>query len=268
MAISLRTTEEIYLMRAAGKIAADVLVMIEPHVKAGITTGELDDICQEYILSQGATSSCLGYHGYPKCVCISVNEEVCHGIPGKRRLHDGDILNIDVTVIKDGYLGDTSKTFIVGETSPLNQRLVKIAQEALYTGIKTVYAGSNLMDIGAAIQKVADKARFSIVRDYCGHGINKVFHDEPTVLHYKNHDFLPLKAGMTFTIEPMINIGTHKCRVNRHNGWTVTTADKLSSAQCEHTILVTEDGCEIFTLRPEEDGVNDISRFMINRPSA
>ena len=262
--ISLRSPKEIELMRIAGKLAADVLVMLEPHVKNGVTTGELDDLCQDYIENhQKAISACLGYHGYPKCVCISVNEEVCHGIPGHRVLHDGDIVNVDVTVIKDKYYGDTSKMFIVGgKTSPINQRLVNTTQEALYSALKVVRAGANLMDIGETIQRIADREGFSIVRDYCGHGISNVFHDEPTVLHYRNRNSVLLAAGMTFTIEPMINIGTYKCKVNKKNGWTVTTADKTASAQFEHTILVTQDGCEILTLRPEEEAV--IPRILHN----
>lgn len=262
--ISLRSPKEIELMRIAGKLAADVLVMLEPHIKNGVTTGELDDICQDYIENQQqAISACLGYNGYPKCVCISVNEEVCHGIPGHRILHNGDIVNVDVTVIKDNYYGDTSKMFIVGgNTSPINHRLVNTTQEALYAALKVVRAGANLTDIGDTIQRIADREGFSIVRDYCGHGISNVFHTEPTVLHYRNRNSLMLAAGMTFTIEPMINIGTYKCKVNKKNGWTVTTADKLASAQFEHTILVTQDGCEILTLRPEEEDV--IPRILHN----
>ena len=255
--ITIRSPKEIELMRVAGKLAADVLVMLEPHIKAGVTTGELDNLCQDYIENhQQAISACLGYHGYPKCVCISVNEEVCHGIPGHRVLHNGDIVNVDVTVIKDKYYGDTSKMFIVGgSTTPINQRLVKTTQEALYAALKVVRAGANLMEIGETIQRIADREGFSIVRDYCGHGISNVFHDEPTVLHYRNKNSVLLAAGMTFTIEPMINIGTYKCKVNKKNGWTVTTADKMASAQFEHTIVVTQDGCEILTLRPEEEAV-------------
>ncbi len=268
MAVTLRSPHEIELMRVAGKLAADVLIMIEPYVKAGVTTGELDDICQDYIENtQHAISACLGYHGYPKCVCISVNEEICHGIPGTRHLKNGDIVNIDVTVIKDNYYGDTSKMFIVGgHTVPINSRLVKTTQECLYAGLRTIYAGSNLMDIGAIIQKIADREGFSIVRDYCGHGIGNVFHDEPTVLHYKNKDSLVLQEGMTFTVEPMINVGTWKTKVNKKNGWTVTTADKLGSAQYEHTIVVTKDGCEVLTIRPEEEEAGVISRILHNRP--
>lgn len=252
-------------MRVAGKLAADVLVMIEPHIQAGITTGELDDLCQDYIVNtQHAISACLGYHGYPKCVCISINEEVCHGIPGKRKLKEGDMLNIDVTVIKDDYYGDTSKMFVVGQTTPVNKRLIATTQEALYAALRVVRAGANLTDIGDTIQKIADRERFSIVREYCGHGISNQFHEEPTVLHYRNHDSLLLEAGMTFTIEPMINAGTWRTKLNKKNGWTVTTADKLGSAQFEHTILVTHDGCEVLTIRPEEEEAGVISRILHN----
>ena len=196
--ITLRSPSEIELMRVAGKLAADVLVMLEPHVKSGVTTGELDDICMDYITNhQKAVSACLGYHGYPKCVCISVNEEVCHGIPGHRTLRDGDIVNVDVTVIKDKYYGDTSKMFIVGgKTTPINHRLVKTTKEALYSAIRVVRAGANLTEIGETIQRIADREGFSIVRDYCGHGIHNVFHDEPTVLHYRNRNSLTLAAGI------------------------------------------------------------------------
>lgn len=259
MDINIKSPSEIEKMRVAGKLAADVLVMIEPYVKAGVTTNELDEICQQYIeQKQHAISACLGYYGYPKCTCISVNEEVCHGIPGTRHLHNGDIVNIDVTVIKDRYYGDTSKMFIVGgSTNDLNKRLVKVTQECLYAALRTVHAGSNLSTIGETIQKIADREGFSVVRDYCGHGIGNTFHCDPQVLHYKNNMHEMLEAGMTFTIEPMINAGTWKVKVNRKNGWTAVTADKQPSAQFEHTIVVTDDGCEILTYREEEQGVID-----------
>ena len=262
--VEIKNPEEIELMRIAGKLAADVLVMIEPHVKAGVTTETLDDICLDYIENtQHAISACLGYHGYPKCTCISVNEEVCHGIPGNRVLKNGDIVNIDVTVIKDRFHGDTSKMFIIGgTTSPINRRLVSTTQECLYAALKKIHAGANLTIIGDTIQHIADREGFSIVRDYCGHGLGTVFHTEPTVLHYRNHNNLMLESGMTFTVEPMINVGGYKCKVNKKNGWTVTTADKSASAQFEHTILVTDDGCEILTLRPEEEA--KLSRVLHN----
>lgn len=255
MEISLKSPSEIEKMRVAGRLAAEVLEMIEPYVVPGVTTQELDDRMLDYIENvEHAISADLGYEGYPKATCISVNEVVCHGIPGPHRLHEGDIVNIDITVIKDKYYGDTSKMFIVGgHTSPRNVQLCKCAQESMYEAIKTVRPGSNLADIGAAIQKVADRYHFSIVRDYCGHGIGSGFHEDPQVLHYKNNLKLLLEPGMTFTIEPMINAGTWKCKVNRKDGWTVTTADHQPSAQYEHTLLVTEDGVEVLTLRKDED---------------
>lgn len=254
--INIKTPHEIELMRVAGKLAADVLIMIEPYIKSGVTTLELDHICQDYIYNtQQAISACLGYQGYPKCTCISVNEEVCHGIPGARVLKNGDIVNIDVTVIKDGYYGDTSKMYIVGgHTTPLSKRLVNTTQECLYAALRKIHDGANLTIVGETIQHIADRESFSIVREYCGHGIGNTFHDEPTVLHYRNRNNVMLETGMTFTVEPMINAGTFKCKVNKKNGWTVTTADKSPSAQFEHTIVVTDDGCEILTLRPEEEG--------------
>lgn len=251
--ITIKNASEIEKMRIAGKLAADVLIMIEPYVKAGVTTQELDDRCLDYIENtQHAISACLGYHGYPKCTCISINEVVCHGIPSNKKLHHGDIVNIDVTVIKDGYYGDTSKMFIIGNTSPRNLALCKCSLDSLYESIKIVRPGINLNQIGATIQKIADKAGFSIVRDFCGHGIGSEFHEEPAVLHYKNNYDLTLQEGMTFTIEPMINAGTYRTKVSKKDGWTTTTADKQPSAQYEHTILVTNDGCEVLTLRPDE----------------
>ena len=254
MNISLKSPSEIEKMRVVGAITARVLEMIEPYVKAGVTTDELDKIMNDYMENvEGAKSADLGYQGYPKATCISINEVVCHGIPGPHKLHEGDIVNIDVTVLYDKYHGDSSRMYVVGKTSPLNMQLIKCAQEGMYEAIKTVRPGSNLADIGAAIQKVADKAGFSIVRDYCGHGIGAGFHEEPQVLHYKNRMNLILQEGMCFTIEPMINAGTYKCKVNRKDGWTVTTADKQPSAQFEHTLLVTHNGVEVLTLRKDED---------------
>ena len=255
MTIKTYNEDDVAKLRVAGKLAADVLVMIEPYVKSGITTLELDDIMLKYIEEeQQAVSACLGYNGYPKATCISVNEVVCHGIPGAQKLHNGDIVNIDVTVIKDGYYGDTSKMFIVGETTPRNRKLCECAQQALYAALKKIRPGIPLSVVGDTIQPIADKEGFSIVRDYCGHGIGTEFHENPSVLHYKNteNSRLTLKKEMVFTIEPMINAGTWRCKVNKKNGWTVTTADKQPSAQWEHTLTVTDDGCEIFTLRPEE----------------
>lgn len=254
MDITLKSPSEIEKMRVAGTLAARVLEFIEPYVVPGVTTLELDERMDNYIVNEEhAISACLGYHGYPRSTCISINEVICHGIPGPRKLHEGDIVNIDVTVIKDKYHGDTSMMYIVGgHTSERRLSLCRCAQECLYEGIRTVHPGGNLADIGAAIQKIADRYHFSIVRDYCGHGIGSGFHEKPEVLHYKNDFKLLLQPGMTFTIEPMINAGTWKCKLNRKNGWTVTTADRQPSAQYEHTILVTDDGCEVLTLRQHE----------------
>lgn len=255
MAIKIYNNQDIEKLRIAGKLASDVLVMIEPYVKVGVTTLELDEIMQDYIENhQHAISACLGYHGYPKCTCISVNEVVCHGIPSIQKLHNGDIVNIDVTVIKDGYYGDTSKMFCVGETSLRNRKLCECSQKSLYSALKAVKPGVSLAIVGNVIQQIADKDGFSIVRDYCGHGVGTEFHEEPSVLHYKNtqSEKIILQEGMVFTIEPMINAGTWRCKVNKKNGWTVTTADKQPSAQYEHTLVITSDGCEIFTYRDEE----------------
>ncbi len=255
MAITLKSPSEIEKMRVVGAATARVLEMIGPHIVPGVTTDELDTIMNDYIENvEKAKSADLGYHGYPKATCISINEVVCHGIPSTHRLHEGDIVNIDVTVLKDGYHGDSSRMYIVGShTSPRNQALCKCAQESMYAAIRTVRPGSNLAEIGAAIQKIADKAGFSIVRDYCGHGIGSGFHEEPQVLHYKNSYNLILEEGMCFTIEPMINAGTFKVKVNKKDGWTVTTQDKQPSAQYEHTLLVVPNGVEVLTLRNDED---------------
>lgn len=253
MAITIKTADEIEKMRIAGKLAADVLEMIEPHVKAGITTGELDQICHDYIVNvQQAIPAPLNYHGFPKSTCISINEVVCHGIPGDKVLKDGDIVNFDITVIKDGYHGDTSKMINVGKPSILGERLCRITQESLYLSLKLVKPGIRLREIGKAIQKFAEAEGFSIVREYCGHGIGAQFHEEPQVLHYDSDDSgVILHEGMTFTIEPMVNAGKRQVRL-MGDGWTVKTKDRSLSAQYEHTILVTADGCEILTLRSDE----------------
>jgi methionyl aminopeptidase len=251
--ISIKTPEEIEKMRIAGKLASEVLQMIEPHVVEGITTDELNTLCHDYIVNeQKAIPAPLNYHGFPKSICTSLNHQVCHGIPGKRRLKNGDIVNIDVTVIKDGYHGDTSKMFTIGKTSIKAQHVINIAQECLFIGIEMVKPGIHLGDIGHAIQMHAESNRCSIVREYCGHGIGNVFHEEPQVLHYGNpgtHE--QLKAGMTFTIEPMVNVGKRHVRLLPDN-WTVVTKDHSLSAQWEHTLLVTETGVEILTVRDEE----------------
>ncbi|MFT7054253.1 MAG: methionyl aminopeptidase [Psychromonas sp.] len=249
----IKTSEEIEKMRIAGQLAADVLTMIEPFIQIGVTTNELDKICHDYIVDvQGCIPAPLNYHGFPKSVCTSVNYVVCHGIPNDKALKDGDSINIDVTVIKDGYHGDTSKMFLVGKASIMAERLARITQECLYIGIKLVKPGTRLGDIGAAIQKHAEKNSYSVVREYCGHGIGTGFHEEPQVLHYgKAGTGEVLKAGQCLTIEPMINAGKKTCKV-LNDDWTVITKDKKLSAQWEHTLLVTETGVEILTLRPEE----------------
>jgi methionyl aminopeptidase len=240
-------------MRIAGRLAADVLEMIGPYVKEGITTEELDKICHEFIINvQKAIPAPLNYHGFPKSICTSLNHVVCHGIPSNRKLKEGDIINVDVTVLKDGYHGDTSKMFVVGKPSILADRLIRITQECLYLGIELVKPGAHLGDIGAAIQQHAEKNRFTVVREYCGHGIGTVFHEPPNVLHYgKAGSGESLKPGMIFTIEPMINAGKRDVKL-LPDGWTVVTKDHSLSAQWEHTILVTESGYEILTKRSDE----------------
>ena len=234
-------------MQKAGKLARDTLDFITPYVVEGVATEELDKLCHGFIVSHNATPAPLNYNGFPKSICTSVNEVICHGIPGSYRLKSGDILNIDVTVVLDGWYGDTSRMFTVGRCTKLAEQLVNVAQKALFAGIDAVRPYGHFGDIGAAIQKCVDKYGFSIVRDYCGHGIGDVFHGEPTVLHYddgrKGEQILP---GMFFTIEPMINAGTHKCRVLK-DGWTAVTADKSLSAQFEHTLAITENSVEILT---------------------
>jgi methionyl aminopeptidase len=253
MSITIKTSEEIAKMRVAGHLAAEILEIIEPHVKPGITTNELDAICHDHIVNkQKAIPAPLNYHGFPKSICTSVNHVVCHGIPSEKKLKEGDIINIDVTVIKDDYHADTSKMFFVGEPSIMAKRLVNTTQECLYLAMRLVKPGIQLGDIGAAIQKHAESQRFSVVREYCGHGIGRSFHEEPQVLHYGIPGTgIPLQAGMTFTIEPMINAGTRHIKL-LPDGWTAITKDHKLSAQWEHTILVTETGYEILTLRHEE----------------
>ncbi|MGX9417109.1 type I methionyl aminopeptidase [Vibrio sp. RC27] len=279
MSVKIKTAQEIEKMRVAGKLAADVLEMIEPYVKAGVTTEELDQICHKYITEvQGAIPAPLDYHGFPKSICTSINHIICHGIPATKDstfgqisrpavLKDGDILNIDITVIKDGYHGDTSRMFLIGEVSPEDKRLSIVAQEALYIGMKQVKPGAKLGEIGTAIEKYIKtnnknnpRTKFSIVKDYCGHGIGDKFHEEPQVVHYRNGDKTVLREGMTFTIEPMINAGKFGCRLDDEDNWTVYTADGKNSAQWEHTLLVTATGCEVLTLRKDET----IPRIMKN----
>lgn len=254
MTAKIKTPEEIEKMRVAGKLAADVLEMLAPHVKAGVTTEQLDRIAHDYIVNeQGAVPAPLNYHGFPKSICTSVNHVVCHGIPSEdKTLKDGDIINIDITVIKDGYHGDTSKMFFIGKPSIQAERVSRVAQEALYIGIKMVRPGVQLGDIGHAIQQHVEAHNYSVVRDYCGHGIGAEFHEEPQVLHYgKKGTGMALEAGMCLTIEPMVNVGKYHCKVLKDD-WTVVTKDRSLSAQWEHTLLVTDDGVEVLTLRQEE----------------
>lgn len=254
MNVNIKTPEEIEKMRVAGRLAAEVLEMIEEYVKPGVTTEELDRICHQYITEvQKAIPAPLNYKGFPKSICTSVNHVVCHGIPSEKKvLKNGDILNIDATVIKDGYHGDTSKMYFVGKPSIAAERLVRVTQECLYKGIEMVRPGARLGDIGHVIQKHAEAHHYSVVRDYCGHGIGRVFHEEPQVLHYGEPGTgLELQAGMTFTIEPMLNQGKYHTRL-LPDGWTVVTKDHKLSAQWEHTILVTETGFEVLTKRSDE----------------
>lgn len=253
MAVHIKSPEEIEKMRVAGKLAADVLEMIAPYIKPGVTTNELDRICHEYIVDvQDAIPAPLNYHGFPKSICTSVNHTVCHGIPSEKKLKKGDMVNIDITVIKDGFHGDTSKMFFVGDASIKAKRVTDISRECLIKGIHLVKPGATLGDIGAAIQQHAESNNCTIVREYCGHGIGLKFHEEPQVLHYgKAGTGMALEAGMIFTIEPMVNIGKRDVKV-LPDEWTVITRDRSLSAQWEHTILVTNDGYEVLTLRPDE----------------
>ena len=256
MAIVIKTPEQIEKMRVAGKLAAEVLEMIGEHVKPGVTTNELNEICHNYIVDvQGCVPAPLGY-GYPpfpKSICTSINHVICHGIPDDKPLKEGDCLNIDVTVIKDGFHGDTSKMFFVGKPNIQAERLAKITQECLYRAIKLVKPGCRLGDIGEVIQKYAESHSYSVVRDFCGHGIGEGFHEEPQIVHYgRAGTGAELKEGMIFTIEPMINAGTHKLKVLKDQ-WTAVTKDRKLSAQWEHTLLVTANGVEVLTLRNDED---------------
>ena len=238
-------------MRAAGRLAAEVLDMITAHVVAGISTEALDQICHDYIISHGATPAPLNYKGFPKSTCISLNHVVCHGIPGPKKLQKGDVLNIDVTVILDGWYGDTSRMYFVGDVPVKARNLCQITYECLMRGIEAAKPGNRLGDIGAAIQRHAEANRFSVVRDFTGHGLGRVFHCAPTVLHYGTEGKgLLLEPGMIFTIEPMINAGKYDVKI-LDDGWTAVTRDRSLSAQFEHSIGITEDGAEIFTLSPQ-----------------
>ena len=253
MAVTIKTAEEIEKMRVAGRLAAEVLEMIGPHVQPGVTTEALDRICHDYIVNeQKAIPAPLNYHGFPKSICTSVNHQVCHGIPGGKLLKNGDIVNIDITVIKDGFHGDTSKMFFVGQPSVLAKRVTEVAHSALWKGIELVRPGATLGDIGHAIQSHVESAGFSVVREYCGHGIGRDFHEDPQVLHYGSPGTgTTLQEGMCFTIEPMVNAGKRHVKL-LPDKWTVVTKDRKPSAQWEHTLLVTADGHEVLTLRSEE----------------
>jgi methionyl aminopeptidase len=249
MNISIKTPEDQQKMRVAGRLAADVLDMIGPFVSPGVTTDQLDEICHAFIVNQQqAIPAPLNYRGFPKSICTSVNHVVCHGIPGDRELRNGDIVNIDVTVIKDGFHGDSSRMFQVGKPTVLGQRLSQVAQQAMWRGIHQVRPGGHLGDIGHAIQSFVEAEGFSVVREYCGHGIGRVFHEDPQVLHYgKPATGIELIAGMTITVEPMVNAGARHVKLLK-DGWTVVTKDHSLSAQWEHTVLVTASGHEVLTL--------------------
>lgn len=258
--VVINSPAQIAQSKLAGMLAAEVLAMIAEHVKPGVTTDQLDKLCHDYIVNvQKAIPGNVGYHGFPKTVCTSVNDVVCHGIPSATPLKDGDIVNIDVTVIKDGFHGDTSKMFIVGKPTILGERLCRITQESLYLAIKMVKPGIRLRTLGKEIQKFVEAENFSVVREYCGHGIGEGFHEEPQVLHYDADDGgVILQTGMAFTIEPMVNAGDYRIRTMK-DGWTVKTKDRSLSAQYEHTIVVTDNGCEIMTLRKDDTIPNIIT---------
>ncbi len=250
--ITIHSEEEFKKMRAAGLLAAEILDFITDFVKIGVTTETLNKLCHEKIIASGAIPAPLNYRGFPKSICTSVNHVVCHGIPSEKELKDGDIVNIDVTVILNGWYGDSSRMYYVGEPSIKAKRLCQITYDAMMLGIEQVKPGNTLGDIGNAIQTFAEKNGFSVVRDYCGHGIGKIFHTEPSVLHYgKKGTGTVLQEGMFFTVEPMINAGKYETILSKHDGWTVTTRDKSLSAQFEHTVGVTKDGVEIFTFSPK-----------------
>ena len=253
MSVQIKTPTEIERMRVAGRLAADVLDMIAPHVQPDVTTDELNRLCHDYMVRvQGVIPAPLNYRGFPKSICTSVNHVVCHGIPANKRLKRGDIVNLDITVIKDGYHGDTSMMLCVGEPSVLARRLVKVTQQALFRGIEAVRPGATLGDVGHAIQRFVEAHSYSVVREYCGHGIGREFHEDPQVLHYGEPGTgLVLRPGMCFTIEPMVNAGKRFIKL-LPDGWTVVTKDRSLSAQWEHTLLVTEDGYEVLTLRADE----------------
>ena len=253
MQISIKSETERAAMRLAGRLAADVLDMIGPHIVPGVTTEELDRICHDHIVTtQQAVPAPLNYRGFPKSICTSVNHVVCHGIPGEKRLKSGDIVNVDITVIKDGWHGDTSRMFTVGKVNPAARRLIEVTHDAMWTGIRAIRPGARLGDLGAAVQRYVEANHFSVVREYCGHGIGRVFHEDPQVLHYGEPGTgVELEPGMTFTVEPMVNAGRRHVKL-LPDGWTVVTRDHSLSAQWEHTVLVTDDGFEVLTLGADQ----------------
>lgn len=253
MAIKIYNDEDFVGLRKSGKLAAETLDYITEFVVEGVSTLKLNDLCDEFINDNGGISACIGYNGYPKSVCISVNHVICHGIPSETKiLKNGDILNIDVTTIVDGYYGDTSRMYYVGEPSIKAKRLCEVAYNSLMLAIEQVKPGNHIGDIGYTIQSYVEPLGFSVVRDYCGHGTGKKFHDEPQVSHFgKKGSGIKMEKGMVFTIEPMINAGDYRTILSKIDGWTVTTRDKSLSAQFEHTMAVTDDGVEIFTLSPK-----------------
>tara|TARA_B100001094_G_scaffold247415_1_gene244283 strand:- start:3140 stop:3913 length:774 start_codon:yes stop_codon:yes gene_type:complete len=255
MTIHIKSVDEIAKMRVAGRLASEVLEMIEDYVKPGVSTGELDRLCHEFIVNQqNAIPAPLNYNGFPKSICTSINHVICHGIPSNdKALKSGDIINIDITVIKEGFHGDTSKMFLVGKTADHAERLVRVTQECLYKAIELVRPGVTLGDLGYVIQQHGEAHNYSIVREYCGHGIGRIFHEEPQVLHYgAPNTGLKIEEGMTFTIEPMLNAGSRHTKLSKKDGWTVTTKDRRLSAQWEHTLAVNASGCEVLTLRSDE----------------
>lgn len=253
MQVTIKTPAEQAQMRIAGRLAADVLDMIAPHIVAGVTTDELNERCHNYIVEvQRAVPAPLNYRGFPKSICTSVNHVVCHGIPGDKRLKQGDIINVDITVIKDGWHGDTSRMYAVGKINPAVQRLIDITREAMWLGIRQIRPGIHLGDLGATIQGFVEGQHLSVVREYCGHGIGRIFHEDPQVLHYGEAGTgFELQPGMIFTVEPMVNAGKRHVRL-LPDGWTVITKDHSLSAQWEHTVLVTDSGYEVLTLGAAE----------------
>ena len=250
--ITIHTPEDFSGMRAAGRLAALTLDMITPHVRPGVTTGVLDELCHRFITEHDAVPAPLNYRGFPKSICTSINHVVCHGIPGDRKLDDGDVLNIDVTVILDGWHGDSSRMYTAGTPSTKARNLMDVTYDALMRGVRTVRPGVTLGDVGHAIQTFVEGHRFSVVRDFCGHGIGRRFHEPPNVLHFGKPGEGPvLKPGMFFTIEPMVNLGKHQVKL-LSDGWTAVTRDKSLSAQCEHSIGITETGNEVFTASPTD----------------